>query len=542
MTTDTYTEQSVEPQLTKTMTRLHPSTAKFLLVGVVAYGLLLGSYFVARYNGGWADNDTALLTLNSEAVIKAGSITLGADAYAAGYVYTSGYGLQTLITFISELSGVSPATLQLVVFPLLVFLVGGAMYALAWEVMGSARLAALATILLYIQPELLFMSLRGSHERFTRTMLILELLLLIRSVKVFDNPRLFRNTVITFYVVTFGVISYNALFGASMALAITCALLLGLIVNRYHSRMSDVSLVIQRLAFASASSFILLFMFITYLYKPAADQWSLLRTFGEKIASLLLNFDTKYNAYNTIAEGWVNPYVYLLLSLSNWLLILGSLALWLRIAWQWLRRGRTLDVTEWLLCILYLTFIVQEVISIAVDFTGLIGGNLQLRAFPSYAIVGVLLIVYEGRTLLAKPFVSRSITYIVLTTLIFLSVAALLKATNEPALSNKWVFYLPEEMRALNWADTHSSRNWIWTDVDERINVGYFINYGLHNGNYLVESSDAKRATFFLSDAVITAYAARLNAVLPNVSEANLVYDNGVVRVYRKVPRTPYER
>jgi hypothetical protein len=131
-----------------------------------------------------------------------------------------------------------------------------------------------------------------------------------------------------------------------------------------------------------------------------------------------------------------------------------------------------------------------------------------------------------------------------------LAVLGILKAGNEPLLSNKWLFYTPEEVRALRWVDTNARNAGIWTELDERLKSAYELGVTMDiapadrqpNGNRLDHYAPTPEDRDFLVTDVSRARATRWN-ITPFPASAQIrAYDNGSAQVYHVVRLSPYER
>ncbi len=517
-------------------TRFSRETA--LIFGLLAYVLLVGFYFTLRYAGHWAENDTAFLAQASRAVINQDSLEP-----SVGVVYQNGFGFQAVSAYLSDLTGLSIADLYALAYPLLATLMVIPLYYLYREFTPGPWVAALGTFLVYLQSESMFVLLRGSHEKFSRPLLILALLFLVRSVKQRDNPRAFAIYVTLFYVFIAGLLSYNAFFGSSLSFALAIALL-GAMLTIWRSRQrSNIAPLVRRFAYASVTCAVLTFVFMTYLYAPATSGWLLLRDEMSKVTTLLFGAELPFDPYGAVGLGWTNVWVYLAVSATTWLIFAWSLALWLRRTWRWLRHGKSLDLVEGLVWLLYLAFAVQGALSVAGDYSGMFAGNLEVRIFPSFVVAAVAVIVKEaGDWLAGLRWHQLRLTMLALLAAC-LVVAALLKTTNEPMLSNKWVFYLPSEMQALNWSDAHLQTASIWTDFDERLSTAFDLTHGPSLGGNVIDIYTPKPETrAFLITDINRLRSARLNQPLPISTNDMIVYDNGAAQLYRRVAVTPYQR
>jgi hypothetical protein len=122
------------------------------------------------------------------------------------------------------------------------------------------------------------------------------------------------------------------------------------------------------------------------------------------------------------------------------------------------------------------------------------------------------------------------------------AVLSLFKATNEPLLSNKWLFYVPAEMQALRWAEEKLPGRPVWTDYDDRMTTAI----GLRNEgqplNIIADLYSVNVGTrdFLISD-VIRNRSVRIDGELPVEADSLVTYDNGQAQIYHSRPRTPYQ-
>ncbi|MGH2459629.1 MAG: hypothetical protein ACRDIY_12270, partial [Chloroflexota bacterium] len=247
-----------------------------------------------------------------------------------------------------------------------------------------------------------------------------------------------------------------------------------------------------------------------------------------------------YDPYRAVADGWVSLPVYFLVSSGDYLLLLASAGIWIRQGGRWLGRGsgrRRLTLGAWILWLLYGAFALQGALAILSDRTGVLGGNLEHRSFPSFAMVATPLVaaaVAEWRP--------RFPTALALGMLIaVLTGLALVKATDEPSLSNNWTFYRRPELLALRWADRHDDHASIWTGPTNRLVAASSMDPTPWTGdNQWDDYSPKARTRTFIVSRVTRLLSARLGVPLPDTAFANLVYDSGDVQIYRLRPRTPY--
>ena len=120
---------------------------------------------------------------------------------------------------------------------------------------------------------------------------------------------------------------------------------------------------------------------------------------------------------------------------------------------------------------------------------------------------------------------------------------SIFKATNEPLLSNKWLFYVPGELKAVEWANQALANRSFWTEQDERVITGAGIRTEnrLNALHYDLFEPNAETRDFLISD-VTRARSARMSAPLPTESDSFRTYDNGQAQIYHLRPRTPYQQ
>ena len=120
---------------------------------------------------------------------------------------------------------------------------------------------------------------------------------------------------------------------------------------------------------------------------------------------------------------------------------------------------------------------------------------------------------------------------------------SLLKVTNQPTLSSKWMFYTPAELRALEWADQHLQDATVWVGLDERLSAAYDLAIGksTRNNQWDIYTPKPFTRSFLMSD-INRPQSARVDRALPPIAQANRVYDGGTTQVYRARPQSPYQR
>jgi hypothetical protein len=513
----------------------------WLWLGPLLYMLVIGLYSVARYAGQWAEADSATFTQVIRPFAREGRLI---PQY--GQIYPNGYAYQAISTFIIALTGLDVAALQQLVFPLLASLVVLPAWALYRELTGSARGATLTTVLLFTQPEFLFVILRSSHEKFTRTLMLFCLFCLVYSFRLRNRPWLLAAFVALFYLGCFSLIASNNLLAHSFIVAVVIALVLGwLLVKRTPDMRQKNIYVLQRLLYVTLICLGLTYIFTFYIYPPGQHDLLVLRSTWDRIAALILDVETQStNPYTQIGAAWVQPAgsVYFAVSIANWIILVTSFIIWSRQGLRWLWWGEAPKLqADRLLWLFYAAFAAQGALSVVADTSGVLSSNLQHRLFPSFAIIAVAIV---GTTLgrwrprrfdgLKQPGLIVGIFCV--------AILSVFKATNEPLLSNKWTFYRPAELAVLQWSDAHLQNAEIWTEFDERLVVGLQTEREESpNGNRFINSPVRPTTRNMILTSVTRLRGVRLQRPLPVPPDALLVYDNGAAELYHLRPQTPYQ-
>lgn len=248
--------------------------------------LCVSWYFTGRYQGHWAEYDTCSFANMIRVFLRAHQIVPD-----QGEIYEHGFGYQSISTFIITMTGLDVATLQQKVYPLLMPLIFFPAWALYREFTGSPRGAAISAVLLFTQPEFLFVVLRSSHEKFTRSFILICILLLARSLRLRNEPRLFAAHVGLFYIPAIAMMTGNVALAMSFLIAVNIAMIgavfqerIGWVrdivllrVKRIFNREANITVthqylerqVIIRLIYAVFISFILVYLYAFYIYRPA---------------------------------------------------------------------------------------------------------------------------------------------------------------------------------------------------------------------------------------------------------------------------------
>jgi hypothetical protein len=304
---------------------------------------------------------------------------------------------------------------------------------------------------------------------------------------------------------------------------------------------------------------------------------------------------TGTSPYAYVSLGWTSPHVFFLLTVFTWLLLIAAVLSWLAIGVTFVRRGvARRDVPLFLVWAFAVAAAAQIALSVVSDYAGALGSNLQLRLFPVFTVFAIPLVVSVALSsslprrskllrwaaivigLTAFPTVAVAfpvVTVVVLPGILvglyiviswnrsararrlaaaigvvafaYFAGAAVLKATNDPLVSNQWTFYTDAEAHGLRWGNVHLDKLFVWADFDERLSAASKLVLPDNGPGAMREASWARsRAStvryVFLSD-VIADRATRTDGVLPDTRDDDRIYDNGSVQIAHLVPDTPYQ-
>ncbi|MBN1814160.1 MAG: hypothetical protein JXA14_20140 [Anaerolineae bacterium] len=518
-----------------------PPGERLLLVLILTCTLMIGAYLVLRYRGQWMESDSGGMISYIASMQRTGELQ------GTTRVYTHGFTYQALSLYVMATTGLSSLTLQTIVFPpLAVVGLGLAAAALYTQVARSKRVALLSTLFLTLQPDLLFVTIRASHEKLDWPLTMVALLLFYRSIG--RSPRTTWVYVGLFYLVVFAMASVNLFFASSFLVAIMVSLLLGQTVRMFRQRrrlgtQSDLS----RLIYVSLSCGVVIFVFMVYVYPPALAYVKTLSHAWDRTSALVLGFQETAEPYASIPAAWVSRPVYLGLTAFTWVILAVSFLAWLWRGKQILFSRIEFDLARDLDWLLYAGFAVQVAMGVIVDLSGVLSSNMQLRILPGFVIWGVVFFTRAMWGVFEHPWLSgwkrRFAIGLIVIALTWFAVAAAFKATNEPVLGNWWLFYTQSEDAALLWSNEYIDTGPIWTAVDDRVRTGFRVQHLEDTQNVGLDSFAIK----FYDRYLLLSTAERFRRIRMGVGalvtwDWHSVYDNGEVSMAHRRPRTPYQR
>lgn len=497
-------------------------------------------YSLVRYGGLWGESDTFTRTGDILSVLTRGQLTPENTD-----VYPNGFGYQSIVVFLSSLSGLTVAQLQIYGSTMLSILVVIPAWLAYRELTSSSSGATLATAFLFVQPEFLFVIMRGTHEKFTRALMLFCIFLLARSLRTGARPSTIIGFLVSFHMALFSIVTMNNLLANSFVGAFGIAgILMGCTILLRIAPAKTILPILERVVLIAIGGLLMIFLVVFYAYTPSQYSLQFLKDTGNQTVAVVQEESDTVNPYEQINTGWISREVYIAVSIANWILLVASAIIWVWRSWTWLRGHWQPQTSELLLWAFYGAFTAQSALSLVVDLSGAIAGTLQHRIFPSFVMFAApLAAMWLLQWRPQHTGFSRGVSVALALMLSTLAVLSMLKATNEPLVSNKWLFYLPAESQALAWAEGSLADRLVWTEYDERIYSAIFTRdqYALRQSKLDLFEPSIYTRDFLLSD-VTRARAERLGAPLPVEADSLITYDNGQAQVYHLRPRTPYQR
>lgn len=444
-----------------------------------------------------------------------------------------------------NITGLDANFLQMIILPFIgVGLMGVIFFVFFREITDNDALAALGTILLYSHGDFLYVSLRGSHEKITWPLAAVSIFLLLRSIRSVRSPQVFATCVVLFYVAVFALASTNFFFSSSFILALGLSLLFAsawLRITRRKGLSRHTEGFVYRYLLLLGASLAVLAIVIFYAYPPAKYSLLTLNTLQEQLLALFLSYEPQHNPYEIVSYGWVSRQLYFWLTIINYVLLVTSGLTLL----DMLVKRKFHEPRHFMVALFYVSFSVQLFLGAIADFTGLLGANMQLRLLPTFILFAIALTLIGLQQLLqtgrrARFFVLAAIPLL----LAIFSFNALLKATNEPLVSNYWFFFTPQERAGMEWANANLRNSSIWLDQDYiRLHSLWYQIFDSYSTTNWPDSGIADTSTrMFLVSSANRQLSVRQQRPLPIDPDALRIYDNGAAELYRLRAVTPFQK
>jgi hypothetical protein len=516
------------------------------------YALGIYSYMTLRFLGNWSEVDTSIITRVIESSIQSASV-LNPEI-----PYTNGMGYPAMIVFLTTLTGIPSQTLQIYILPMVMAFIPVVIFIAYRSLINHKGIALLATLMVYLQPDFVWVTWRGSHEKVTWLLVLVLLFLLSRSFT--ENKRVGRvlRYMLAFYLCIFSLVTINVFFSSSFIFALIISFLGAFILFGFRTRFqtgNQTNIVphIRRVVYITFSCLICLYLFMFHIYPLVTSSLRLFGTLFEQLALILLPVEESsnqaFNAYSYLSVSWLNPMIFLILTLFNWLILGVSLVTWAHGIPHYLRQPnlKQHDLPRLFLWLLYPGFAVQLAFAVIADLVRLFSGNLQVRLFTPLMLIAIPIAAigfFEFYNRISKRLWRNAFTAMLVPIVIWFGIAALLKATNEPLLSNKWLFTTTAEREAVHWSSKHLHDATIWLSYDERVLVNAEMMTpdktlsGIRFDAFIPEYN----TRYYLISEIERLRLARWLAPELDLDTENIVYDNGSVQIFHRRPRTPFQR
>jgi hypothetical protein len=221
--------------------------------------------------------------------------------------------------------------------------------------------------------------------------------------------------------------------------------------------------------------------------------------------------------------------------LFNWIIAAFSFAMYLKLLKSFFRT-KSLIYSPALLALLLLYTALSSllVVYIIADRFGGFGSNMELRIFPVLMIYAVPLASMLIIEIINSHSLSQSkkvfIKFCFILILLLFIGNSLLKGTNDPSVSNKWIHYSLQEEYGIIWVDNYLCGKSIWADCDERLLNVFNLKTGSSSYRKVSFSSKSDGVYIFIS-GIIEKRAQALGYPVPKYEESQIIYNNGDVEI-----------
>jgi len=371
--------------------------------------------------------------------------------------------------------------------------------------------------------------------------------------------------VVTLYTTNFVLISLNTILGSTFTVATTFLLAFSLVVRLVQRRLPGrLTTVVGRLFLIVAINWLLVMLVTAYVYPSSTRNLVFVDIIQNRLAELVdpllgLELDAPEAAsfevsdpYAVIGTDWTSVGVYRAISSFRWVLFVGSLFTAVFCLVRLARSLRDTAIERLLLLGFYGAYGLLLALVIPLDFLNLsAGSNLQVRFYTYFVLaaapvfaLGIGMLLNRLRSFSARR--AAGLAFGVL--LSAFAVISLLKATLDPTVSNRWLFYHPAEVQAMRYWDT---RVWhiddqpgpLWTGVEARLLYAYRTTYpNAPQGRNNFTFARASDAAYAISSPYFQEAVVRWRRLSPTFWLDDVTYDNGAVQISHRTPRTPYQR
>ncbi len=511
---------------------------------VAVIGALYAAYFEFRYNGLWIENDTSVFTGTTTAMLRAGSV-LFPGQYSHGFGYPAWLGVLSLET------GLSPAVVNGLVAPFfgMTFALLTA-YLLYRRLLRSEAATAVAAMLLFLVPDLMFTLLRGNHEKLNVPFIMLAVYSLLWFVDA-ERRGDFKSTItstILYYVSIYMNGVTNDYFGVFMVVA---GLLTAAMLTLFGRRIvggGESRDYIRRFRTTAMVSALLMLWVMVFLFPQSAGDTTLMQTLLTKLKDLFVTQLAADNPYAIASSQWVTAGVNEVFATFHWALILLSGVSLLFIVAAVLRRRVRVRSEEFVLFCVYLAFMALVAAAVPVDLVGLSAGtNLELRNYTYFSLFAPpVTVIALGivRSRLGSRLRGVLVTGVLALVYGVMFILAVPKSTVEPVSSTLWMGYTADERAALTAFEQNARSTAMWVGGDNRLVYLYGALFPDSRSRDVVVGYSPAKSPFItdvLVSPMVTGSALANRVALPDVHLMNRIFDNGGAQIYAPPFSSPFQ-
>jgi hypothetical protein len=550
----------------------------FCLILILGYGFFSHLYIISRYGGLVADGDVSFFTK----AIQDFQVHGGVGEFVR---YSNGLGFQILATEISDITGLTIPQVQLLPFGFFYLIIA---YLLFREFTDSKYTALIGAAVLSLLPDLLFITARGTHERYTFFLFLLSLFILVRYSK---NSLSFQKSakylaILYFSLLTMALI--NQLFFILILIAIITAAFLGLLQS-FIFKMDGISY--KKMLFSIIPIIPLTYLLVQYgtssntMFSWVISIWlgkififpphiPVLPLFGLAILLVLILYAIHKRGMNFILQHGINilinnlkktefnekrlyfvvfllflvwitfvyyfiapsntsfhsPTIYFLLTGIYWIILPISGLMGLIVVKRYVIDKKSEYTHKNLWALVLVSFFGLFGLSVFIDrviHSG-IADNLELRIFPYlliFSVCGAACALSEISTTIVKAPWKKLFVVLIIVTFIIFSISSLLKATNDPFISDFKIYYTPEEKNGIDWIEINSPQSSIWFGEGRFSTAFQFESSDYASKNVRIAQENTSDMFMVTHDYLIKS---------KNFDSHPKVYDNAKIMIFRE--------
>lgn len=484
------------------------------LILVLCYGFFSHLYVISRYGGLVADNDVSTY----KGLIQNLQVYQGVE----GFIQSHSFGFQIITTEISDITGLTISQVQILPFGFFYLIIA---YLLFREFTDNKYTAFIGAAILSLLPDLLFITARGTHERYTFFLFLLSIFILVRYSK---NSLSFQKSakylaILYFSLLTMGIV--NQWFFVLILTVIITTLVLGLLQSLVFKTDGDsykkmlfsiipiIPLSYCLVQYGTSSNTMFMWIISTWIGKVfgVLPHVQVLPLLGGAIIMILMLFAIHKTGSHIILQQGINaqidnlkkniffsgkfqivallvflvwiafvyyfiapstqsfhsPTIYLFLTGIYWIILPISGIMALIIVKRYVIDKKSEYTHKNLGTLFIVSFFGLFCLSVFIDrviHSG-IGDNLEFRVFPYLLVLlvfGAACALSEISTMIIKPPWKKIFVVLIIVGFVVFSISSLLKATNDPSVAVFKIHYTIEEKNGFNWIEKNYHQSSIW--------------------------------------------------------------------------------